>query len=195
MAAVLCSVCSACICGPWAACRATRALQYLQPAVPAHAAMQAVWFRLTWASCAYCTLRAGLPVTLAPLIPYIVSVVILRAGCSSLPGRASCACCTPQCRATSHPCTTYPLLCLTCYAAACRLFEFAWKGQLRVLYPTEQGYQSPLHLFDSICIVSAPMLLSAGCLSLPGRASCACCTPQCRATSPCLLTWQPTQAC
>lgn len=26
----------------------------------------------------------------------------------------------------------------------CRLFEFAWKGQLRQLYPTVQGYQSVL---------------------------------------------------
>jgi len=30
------------------------------------------------------------------------------------------------------------------YGVAHRLFEFAWKGQLRVLHPTVQGYQSVL---------------------------------------------------
>lgn len=31
-----------------------------------------------------------------------------------------------------------------CRPCHCRLFEFAWKGQLRMLYPTVQGYQSVL---------------------------------------------------
>jgi AAA family ATP:ADP antiporter len=35
-------------------------------------------------------------------------------------------------------------LCCCSFSLCCRLFEFAWKGQLRVLYPTVQGYQSVL---------------------------------------------------
>lgn len=35
-------------------------------------------------------------------------------------------------------------LLVVCYALSHRLFEFAWKGQLRVLYPTTQAYSSAL---------------------------------------------------
>lgn len=35
-------------------------------------------------------------------------------------------------------------LLVVCYALSHRLFEFAWKGQLRVLYPTTQAYSGAL---------------------------------------------------
>jgi ATP/ADP translocase len=35
-------------------------------------------------------------------------------------------------------------LLVVCYAIAHRLFEFAWKGQLRVLFPTTQAYSGAL---------------------------------------------------
>jgi ATP/ADP translocase len=35
-------------------------------------------------------------------------------------------------------------LLVVCYALAHRLFEFAWKGQLRVLFPTTQAYSGAL---------------------------------------------------
>lgn len=35
-------------------------------------------------------------------------------------------------------------LIVICYAVSHRLFEFAWKGQLRVLYPTAMAYSAAL---------------------------------------------------
>lgn len=35
-------------------------------------------------------------------------------------------------------------LLVVCYAVSHRLFEFAWKGQLRVLFPTAQQYSGAL---------------------------------------------------
>lgn len=35
-------------------------------------------------------------------------------------------------------------LIVICYALAHRLFEFAWKGQLRVLFPTAKAYSGAL---------------------------------------------------
>jgi ATP/ADP translocase len=35
-------------------------------------------------------------------------------------------------------------LLVVCYAVSHRLFEFAWKGQLRVLFPTAQAYSGAL---------------------------------------------------
>jgi ATP/ADP translocase len=35
-------------------------------------------------------------------------------------------------------------LIVICYAVAHRLFEFAWKGQLRVLFPTAKAYSGAL---------------------------------------------------
>ena len=47
-------------------------------------------------------------------------------------------------------------LLVVCYALAHRLFEFAWKGQLRVLFPTAQAYSGALA--DVSIYTGAPLL-------------------------------------
>jgi len=37
------------------------------------------------------------------------------------------------------------------YGVSHRLFEFAWKGQLRALYPSAQAYQVRGFLRDAVC--------------------------------------------
>lgn len=62
----------------------------------------------------------------------------------------------------------------------CRLFEFAWKGQLRILHPTVQGYQSVLADVSTYTGEwGALVCCSTGRKGLGGTMVC---TPRCRAT-------------
>ena len=61
------------------------------------------------------------------------------------------------------------------YGVSHRLFEFAWKGQLRVLYPSAQAYQaSHLHCLSDKDTV-AKLLYEAG--TCAGLLAVGCCAP------------------
>lgn len=86
-------------------------------------------------------------------------------------------------------------LLVVCYAVSHRLFEFAWKGQLRVLFPTAQAYSGALA--DVSIYTGAPASLCvlhcrqgfALCYTVD-RASL-CMYPAHEKVSLCNLEWQP----
>lgn len=51
----------------------------------------------------------------------------------------------------SSPKTMNLALLVVSYGVSHRLFEFAWKGQLRALYPSAQAYQVRGFLRDAVC--------------------------------------------
>lgn len=60
------------------------------------------------------------------------------------PSPLPCALFPPSAVLGANPKVLSLALLVVSYGVSHRLFEFAWKGQLRVLYPTQAAYQSIL---------------------------------------------------